>query len=258
VKVFDAVEPGFSVLRCKACGLGRTWPVLAAAEVGRYYPQTYYGKENVRFNPLLELMTRRFQVRRASLLKRCAPAGRVLDVGCGRGFLLKFLQEHGYEPYGVEMSDNAAWHARHRLGLEISTSDFVNNSPPWKPFNAVVFWHSLEHFADADVAVAKAREIMNRGAVLAVALPNFDSLQARLFGRHWFHLDVPRHYTHFGTASLRALLKRQGFRIVRLDHLCWEQNPYGWLQSFYNALGIRHNLLYELLKSEIALCVSKY
>jgi SAM-dependent methyltransferase len=252
MKVFDAVESGFSVYKCENCGLGRTWPVLSAAEVGRYYPQTYYGEENVRFNPLMEAMARRFQSRRASALKRSAPIGRVLDVGCGRGFLLKFLQEQGYEPHGVEISEQAAWHARNRLGLEVSTSDFVNDSPPWKPFNAVVFWHSLEHFADPDAAVAKAREIMNPGAVLAVALPNFESLQARFFGRHWFHLDVPRHYTHFGTNSLRALLERHRFRIVRFDRLSWEQNPYGWLQSFYNALGIRHNLLYELLKSQSA------
>ena len=88
--------------------------------------------------------------------------------------------------------------------------------------------------------------------MLAVALPNFESLQARFFGRHWFHLDIPRHYTHFGTTSLRTLLERQRFRIVRLDHVSWEQSPYGWLQSFYNALGIRHNLLYELLKSRSA------
>ena len=87
---------------------------------------------------------------------------------------------------------------------------------------------------------------------MAVAVPNSDSLQARVFGRHWFHLDVPRHYAHFGARSLKRLLEGSGLRVIREDHFCFEQNPYGWLQSLYNAAGFDHNLLYEALKSKSA------
>jgi hypothetical protein len=83
-------------------------------------------------------------------------------------------------------------------------------------------------------------------------VPNCDSLQARLFGRHWFHLDLPRHRFHFGPRSLEALLTRHSFRIVRRDHFCLEQNPFGWLQSAYNALGFPADLLYDLLKAPSA------
>ncbi|MDE2509517.1 MAG: hypothetical protein KGL74_00210, partial [Elusimicrobia bacterium] len=40
--------------------------------------------------------------------------------------------------------------------------------------------------------------------------------------------------------------------IVQLDHFSFEQNPYGILQSLYNALGLRFNLLYSLLKDRSA------
>jgi len=39
---------------------------------------------------------------------------------------------------------------------------------------------------------------------------------------------------------------------VQLDHFSFEQNPYGILQSIYNALGFRFNLLYSLLKNDSA------
>jgi hypothetical protein len=54
---------------------------------------------------------------------------------------------------------------------------------------------------------------------------------------------------HFGTGSLVRELERQGFRPRTISHFSLEQNPYGALQSFYNALGFDWNLLYSLLKT---------
>jgi hypothetical protein len=51
---------------------------------------------------------------------------------------------------------------------------------------------------------------------------------------------------------LESLLSRHQLRIVQLDHFSLEQNPYGILQSFYNHLGFRFNLLYSLLKDRSA------
>ena len=48
------------------------------------------------------------------------------------------------------------------------------------------------------------------------------------------------------------MLQRQGLRIIRCDHFCLEQNPFGWLQSFYNALGFPKNLLYDMLRAPSA------
>ena len=249
---FAAIEPGFSVLVCPDCGAGRTWPPLADDKIGAYYSQEYYGRENVRFNPLFESMTRLFQRRRSRVLHNRVPRGPVLDVGCGRGYLLAYLRTLGYEPHGIELSEHAAWHARHRLHLDVITDDFVTSPHQRERFNAVVFWHTLEHFAKPAAAVARACELLRPGGLAAIAVTNFDSLQARFFGRHWFHLDIPRHYFHFGSRSLEALLARNRMRVVQIDHFCFEQNPYGWLQSFYNLLGFDNNFLYSMLKDRSA------
>ena len=239
----------FPILRCLGCGLGRTWPAVPPAEIGRWYPKSYYGRENVRFNLAFEVLTRFFRRRRARVLRSRVPLGPVLDVGCGRGVMLEHLRSLGYEAHGIELNDAAAWHARHRLGLDVRTGGFQDSPEEANRFQAVVFWHTLEHFPDPAAALAQACRVLRPGGFLALALPNFDSLQARLFGRHWFHLDVPRHYCHFGPRSLEALLARHSLRIVRSDHFCFEQNPFGWLQSLYNALGLPDNLLYDMLKT---------
>ena len=49
------------------------------------------------------------------------------------------------------------------------------------------------------------------GGCSCVSLPNFGSWQRRRFGARWFHLDLPRHRTHFSPRGLELLLRRQGF-----------------------------------------------
>ncbi|MEK7389639.1 MAG: class I SAM-dependent methyltransferase [Elusimicrobiota bacterium] len=248
----STVETGFQIMVCPGCGLGRTWPAVPTDEISRWYPEQYYGKENVRFNPLFETLVRWFRKRRAAVIHNRVPRGPVLDVGCGRGLLLENLRSLGYESHGLELSETAAWHARHALKLEVATGDFLTSPHEKDRYNAVIFWHTLEHFANPTAAIARAYELLKPGGVLAVAVPNYASWQARLFGRYWFHLDVPRHYTHFGPKTLEALLRRHRLRIVQLDHFSFEQNPYGLLQSLYNGLGLRFNLLYSLLKDSSA------
>ncbi|MBI4676206.1 MAG: class I SAM-dependent methyltransferase [Elusimicrobia bacterium] len=251
-KAFDCIEPGFEILVCCGCGMGRTIPPVPPEEIGRYYPETYYGKENVRFNVVFERLTRLFRLRRARVIASRAKPGPVLDVGCGRGFILACLRDLGFQPHGIELSDTAAWHARQVLKLAVETCDF-NRSPHRKGvYDAVILWHSLEHLPRPVEALARAHALLKDGGLLAVAVPNVESLQAGLFGRHWFHLDVPRHYFHFGAESLASVLVRQGFAIVQEDHFCLEQNPYGWIQSLYNSLGFDENFLYSLLKNRSA------
>ncbi|MBI2362414.1 MAG: class I SAM-dependent methyltransferase [Elusimicrobia bacterium] len=242
----------FRVNRCPACGLGWTDPALPDSEIGAWYPQSYYGSGNARFHPQLERLIRAFRRRRASVIRRRAESGPVLDVGCGRGYLLKTLRELGFQPHGVELSEDSAWHAAHKLHIPVHVGPLDAAPYARGPFTAVVFWHTLEHFADPFAMLAKAHALLKPGGLLVVAVPNSESLQAALSGPDWFHLDVPRHYWHFGASSLRAAVEKSGFAVVQEDHFSFEQNPYGWLQSLLNMATPRFNYLYDWLKSKSA------
>lgn len=249
---FDAMEGGFELLACARCGTLRTWPELADDEVGAWYPQSYYGEGNVRFNALMEHMTHRFAIARARSMANGAPPGRVLDVGCGRGVALAAFRDLGWQAYGVELSEDSASHARDRLGLDVFTGPLADAPYDDESFDLILFWHSLEHFRRPDEAIETARRLLRTGGRLVVAVPNVESVQARVFGKRWFHLDVPRHYHHFGARSLHALLEQRNFVVEDVSFLNLEQNPYGVLQSLMNRLGFPENFLYSLLKTSSA------
>jgi SAM-dependent methyltransferase len=173
--------------------------------------------------------------------------------------MLKTLRERGFTPHGVEITESGAWHAKERLQIPVYVGHVTDAAAPFRPgqFEVIIFWHSLEHVVDAPATLKHAVSLLKPGGLLVVAVPNSDSLQARMSGPSWFHLDVPRHYTHFGARSLRRLLEEAGLRIVKEDHFSAEQNPYGWLQSLFNMLGFDFNFLYAAVKSKSARRISR-
>ena len=250
------LDGGFALVRCLSCSHVATSPVLSDAEVSAHYPPEYYGARNRRFNPLFEAMIRVFRSRRARMIERKVSTGRLLDVGCGRGLLPYMMRLRGWEAHGIELSENSAAHAREVLGVPVHVGSVEGSPFPPASFDAVVFWHVLEHIRDPRAAIRRAHDLLAPSGLLVVAVPNFESLQARVGGRGWFHLDVPRHYQHFGLKVLERLLAEEGFAVETVSHFALEQNPYGWIQSLLNRLGFRHNLLYEILKSRTARSVA--
>src|SRR5215510_3479067 len=77
-KGLGSEDPRFHLRRCLRCGLGWTEPRLSDSEIGRWYPHSYYGKDNVRFNILFELLVRIFRKRRAKVISSRVPVGTIL------------------------------------------------------------------------------------------------------------------------------------------------------------------------------------
>jgi SAM-dependent methyltransferase len=246
---WPGVEPrDFQVRRCRACAHHFTIPVLGPDEIGAYYQESYYGTTNRRFNPLMEWLVARFRDRRARALERFVRPGKVLDVGCGRGLTLASLRKRGWTTRGCELSETSARHAREVLGLDVNCDGFNPTRYADGEFDAVILWHVYEHLADARTALETCARILRPGGVLALAVPNFDSCQARWTRYAWFHLDMPRHYSHFSAPWLRERFRESGFRVAAEGHASLEQNPYGWIQSMLNRWGLRRNLLYDVLR----------
>lgn len=172
----------------------------------------------------------------------------MLDVGCGRGVILNELAEAGFETHGFELSEDAATGLHPAVQLTVG-NDLVQADYPDDRFDLVTAWHVLEHVSDPRETLLEISRILKPGGRVAIAVPNFGSLQARLFGPAWFHLDLPRHLFHFSTATLRALFADCGFEIEYERHFSLRQNPFGWVQSGLNAIWPQsRNALYTDLK----------
>jgi len=221
--------------------------------MGKYCPAVYYASTGgKRFPAAVELLQKFLYGRRVQrierLVKRQSQKPRVLDVGCGPGFLLRRFQARGWEVQGTELSEQSAAHARETLGLPMHVGDLASARFPDAHFDAVVLWHVLEHVPCPQSTLVEVERILRPGGAVLVGVPNFGSLEARLARNKWFHLDVPRHLNHFTVPTLTWMLSSAGLQVKDRSFFAPEYDAFSFVQSALNRLGLRHNLLYMLLR----------
>jgi SAM-dependent methyltransferase len=175
------------------------------------------------------------------------PPARLVDAGAGRGRFVASARRAGYEAEGFEPDPSRAA-AGASYDVAVQVAGFEQAAYPAASLDAVTAWHVLEHVEDPGAAVARAAGWLRPGGALLAGVPNLDSLQARLGGAAWYHLDLPAHRTHFTPRGLHALLRRHGLQPVRTAHVLAEHNPFGMWQSLASRLTRRPSYLFALLQ----------
>lgn len=231
----------FELARCTSCGSAVTLGTLPEGlyESGAYGPGTprlFAGAQ-----PLLRLFDRQ----RLSLVRSLSgPPARLLDAGAGRGRFVASARAAGYDALGVEPA------ARDEGGRTPHVERASIETAPIEPssVDVVTLWHVLEHLEDPGPALDRIGSWLRPGGGIVIGVPNLASLQARLGGGCWFHLDVPRHRVHYTPAGLRALLGAHGFAVLGIRHALLEHNVFGMWQSLLSRVTRHPSYVYNLLK----------
>jgi SAM-dependent methyltransferase len=156
------------------------------------------------------------------------PAGRrLLDVGCGSGWLSEYFARLGYEVTGIDISPELIEIARQRAALVPYDVDHetpmlcrfivhdAEAGPLPEKFDAVVCYDSLHHFEDERAVMRNVAEMVDYGGLLFILegdKPEEGSTtEEELVGvmREYETLESP-----FDPAYLRALVVEHGFRVV--------------------------------------------
>jgi len=239
----------FRLARCAGCGVYTLVPMPTPGQLSRYYAEEYYGATRRKFvGPLADLVEWFQQGRARMVSARLAPDARVLDVGCGNGGFLLGMKARGFRAEGTEWTPESARRIPAEAGIPVHVGDLLEIDLAEGSFDAITLWHVFEHLAQPAETLEKIHRLLKPGGLLFLSMPNHESWQAERHGRHWFHLDPPRHLHGFGVRSLEGLLSSREFSVLHRHTWSLEQNPYGWLQSFLNASGFPRDRAYAALK----------
>ncbi len=166
----------------------------------------------------------------AFLRRHLHPPGRLLEIGCGNGRLLKLAADDGWSVAGIELSEQLAGTASRRLGLPIRAADFLADAPGDGSFSVVVLRHVLEHLPDPRRALRRIAARLLPGGHALLEFPNIDgwdlrwkrALQRAGLHRKRYAPDYrPGHCNEFCRASFEFLLAQTGFERIR-----WETYSY--------------------------------
>ena len=149
------------------------------------------------------------------------PLDKLLDIGCGAGSFLSFMNKKNFNVFGVENNTTALEIcAKKKLKVYNSLETLSDKS-----FDIVTLWHVLEHLAKPEEVIANIHNLLTSNGVLVLAVPNFSSHDRLHYQHNWAALDVPRHRWHFTPEGLEQMLSKAGFKLQK-------KNPL-WLDVFY-------------------------
>ena len=180
-----------------------------------------------------------YRVRRLSrLLRDAAPAGHVLDAGCGAGTLTELLARRGYRVTAVEASPDFVDYVRRRVQragvadrVEVRLLDLEHDELPGAAFDGAVCGEVLEHVADDRGAMRQICAALKPGGALALSVP------ARPERYSWLDRWAG-HYRRYDEQSVRSLVRDARLRVERL--VLWGFPFMAVYERFVQRPGLAH------------------
>jgi SAM-dependent methyltransferase len=213
------------VVRCRGCSLIYTSPRILS-------PESIYHGDGARYFEEARLIFEgraahhrdpNYRHELATIERYRRAPGRLLDVGCNMGMLLRIAVTRGWTGYGVEPSPTLAALAR-RWGYTVYNC-FLHEVPESEAhtFDVVALSDVFEHITAPGDLLRAALRLLAPSGVLYVKVPNarwslFKQKALSLLGRKpeqglW---DAYEHVVHYTDKTLRAMLARHGFKVLSL------------------------------------------
>lgn len=163
---------GVPVLQCERCRMG--FVARRSADTSAFYSDAYYAdapSAAIGYSDY-ELVAEHSLAWAAELVRLLRPEGRVLDVGCATGHLLRSLGP-AYETYGIEVNESlsraCAAAGIRMLGRDICDPGLRRRYSGF--FDVITAIATLEHVADMRGAVEQIRDLLAPGGVLLFEVP---------------------------------------------------------------------------------------
>ncbi|MGD8719603.1 MAG: class I SAM-dependent methyltransferase [Candidatus Zixiibacteriota bacterium] len=145
--------------------------------------------------------------------------GRLLEVGCGNGHLLRRLDELGFTVRGVEVGESLAARCRD-LDVKVMPFEEMRVPPPVARFDYVVTFHVLEHIVEPVPAVQKIAKMLKPEGVWFNYKPNVRAWRPEAHGPGWIHFDptnAAEHINFFDEKTIRVLAEKAGLEVYLVE-----------------------------------------
>ncbi|MGC8640248.1 MAG: class I SAM-dependent methyltransferase [Isosphaeraceae bacterium] len=209
------------IVRCNRCGLMYSNPRTKAPD------HVNLSRADPNFNPLTpgnwRILKEKIQVRdydrTRKLLNNLRPErGKLLEVGCGLGYLLAAFRDDGWDVLGVEPYYQACRYAGAELGIEVKNAILETAEFPDESFDVVLLNHVIEHIEDPLGTLREVNRVLKPGGHFVIETPRYDTLSFKLLGRRERSINCGGHIYFFTTQTLKNLYEAAGFEQVDLRY----------------------------------------
>lgn len=180
-----------------------------------FYNQDYFQKRDALPQHFAQTLKQLFQKLRVK---------KILDVGCGTGKLVRFLNDSGFQAIGCDKSREAI-----KISGQIRASA---TRIPFKSgsFDCVTAISLIEHLTPKESSqfIEEVRRILKTNGYFFLVSPNNLSPIKIFKGKNWFAFGDPTHKIFYSPLSLSKLLKQYHFGNFRFRFSVKYETPADW------------------------------
>jgi len=164
--------------KCTRCRSIQLYPLPTEDELAKAYASDYASANHYGTDPdaIFENGQPFFRTVTAELRRSGLASGRVLDVGCGWGGMVKVLMEEGFGALGVDYESDSLAYCRSQ-GLPVEEMDLDRMASEGRSFDAALLVTVFEHLVDHRERLDRIAKVLTPNGVLIVLVPT-----ASLFG----------------------------------------------------------------------------
>jgi SAM-dependent methyltransferase len=219
----DAVH--YQIVRCNNDNLVRSSPVYDTSII-----ESLYKTSKLNYTEQIENLIPSYLAVLDKVLCKLAKDAKILEVGCGNGFILKALSDRGYSNvFGIEPSSDAAAKAddniRNKITVDFLKGGIYNNGY----FNFIFFFQTLDHIYEPVQFLNICYNLLVPGGFILALNHDVKSLSAIILGEKSPIIDIEHTYL-YSKETIHKLFSKCGFRpieifspknIVSLEYLLW-------------------------------------
>jgi ubiquinone/menaquinone biosynthesis C-methylase UbiE len=141
---------------------------------------------------------------------------RILEIGCGRGWLTQRVQQLCPVTYGVDVNPRSIAHG---VTSRLAVMDAVDLNFEDQQFDKVYSFHAIEHIVEADAALAEMHRVLVPGGLALLVYPAEPIRGLYAMPGAWLGFGSPLlarklHVHKFTPSRIRRLARAAGFAHV--------------------------------------------
>jgi SAM-dependent methyltransferase len=137
---------------------------------------------------------------------------KILEVGCGRGELLRWLQSLGFREV-LGMDPHIA--EENKCNVRI-IRDPISKIAEDQTFDLVIFDHSFEHIKEEKETLNDVRRLLTPTGTCLIRIPVKTGYIWDKYGVNWAQIDAPRHFYLHTLKSIEILCRQAQLGINRV------------------------------------------
>lgn len=140
---------------------------------------------------------------------------KILEIGAGYGFFLKFLSKK-LKLYAIEISKAAAWKIlENNSGAKVYNADF-NRLKLEESFDFIVSFDVIEHQTNLKKYLIKVHSLLDKEGAFMFTTPDYGTFLNKMFGSHAPAIQPLYHNYYFDHEWIKKNLPKFGFKIIYL------------------------------------------